>query len=436
MECRLHSCVGNNMTDRGLADLQTFEDTVARLRLVLVALTILAWQESAVPSLFLLLWFGALTYSAGILLAEPHRRLPIHVWQVGLSLIDWGLISAGIFATGGAQSDLYVLYFLLILSVALRTGPGSAAVVGLGTAAAYLTATGINAGGMSGSFSTVALRAAYIGCVAVGSAFVAAEILRQKRARSTAEAGRTAVQDITAAVSHDLLNPLSAIFGLVENLQDDPNEPLTKSQQQSLARVTSNARRMTGLVRNLLDSEALERGTPSLVRRAVDVNALIERCADANACDAAAKEISVNLELDRDLPRAMIDELLIERLLNNLLHNALKFTPASGEIRLITRRGTKSFQIEVWNSSKPISENLLPVLFEKHTRCPGSSGVGLGLYICRLAARLHDGEIAVHHPRSGGVAFIVDLPLRRAAAVVATRQALPGVVHNQQAATA
>jgi signal transduction histidine kinase len=422
------------MTDRSLADLQVFEDTVARLRLVIVALTALAWQASSSPSSSFLLWFGAVSYSVGILLAQPHRHLPVQIWQVSLSLVDWILISAGIYATGGAHSDLYVLYFVLVLSVALRTGPFSAAVVGLFTAAAYLTATSINSGGMSGMFPALALRAAYIGCIAVGSSLIAAEILRQKHARSTAEAGRTAVQDITAAVSHDLLNPLSAIFGLVENLQDDPKEPLTKSQQESLARITSNARRMTALVRNLLDSEALERGTPTLVLRSIDVNGLIERCVDANACDAAARKITVDTDLDADLPRTMVDELLIERLLNNLLHNALKFTPGGGNIRLSTRRGAKSFQIEVWNSAPPIAEELRPVLFEKHTRCAGSSGVGLGLYICKLAARLHDGNIAVSHPRSGGVAFVVELPLRRTPEATKLRLASPALAHGQQAA--
>jgi len=424
------------MTDRSLADVQVFEDTVARLRLVIAALTALVWETAPSPSLFLLLWFGAIAYSTGILLAQPHRHLPVQVWQIGLSVIDWVLISAGIFATGGAQSDLYALYFFFVLSVALRTGPRSAAIVGLGSAAAYLAATGVHAGGMSGAFPTLALRAAYIGCVAVGSSLLAAEILRQKRARSTAEAGRTAVQDITAAVSHDLLNPLSTIFGLVENLQDDPDEPLTRSQQESLARITSNARRMTALVRNLLDSEALDRGTPTLVWRSTDVNALIERCVDANASDAAAKKISVATELDPDLPRTMVDELLIERLLSNLLHNALKFTPTGGDIRLTTRRGARSFEIEVWNSSQPIAEELRPVLFEKHTRCAGSSGVGLGLYICKLAARLHDGDISLRHPRSGGVAFVVDLPLRRVPQAAPSALSFPLVrhSHSQQAA--
>jgi two-component system sensor histidine kinase KdpD len=95
-----------------------------------------------------------------------------------------------------------------------------------------------------------------------------------------------------------------------------------------------------------------------------------------------------------------------------LLHNAVKFTPAGGRVRLTTRQRSGSFQIEVWNSGPPVPEDLQPVIFEKHTRCPGSSGVGLGLYICALAARLHGGVIALGHPAEGGVAFVVDLPLR------------------------
>src|SRR6185436_12807738 len=168
---------------------------------------------------------------------------------------------------------------------------------------------------------------------------------------------------------------------------------LTKTQQETLGRLSSNARRMTGLVRNLLDSEALEHGTPSLVVRSVDVNGLIERCADANASDAAAKKIGVALELDPNLRRCLVDELLIERLLNNLLANALKFTPSGGRVELRTRCGARSFQIEVWNSGTEVPPQLRPAIFEKHVRSPGSSGVGLGLYICKLATRLHGGDI-------------------------------------------
>jgi signal transduction histidine kinase len=424
------------MTDRGLADLQVLEDTIAKLRVAVVALSALAWQSSASPSLFLLLWFGALAYAAGVLLAEPHRHLPVHVWQAALSLIDWGLISAAVFATGGGGSELYVLYFLFIVSMALRTGPRTVAIAGLITAMLYIAMGGITAQGVSPALPSIALRAAYIACVALGSSFVAAEIARQKRARSSAEAGQNAVQDITAAVSHDLLNPLSTIFGLVEMLQDDPNEPLSRTQQQTLARLTSNARRMTGLVRNLLDSEALERGTPSLVLRSVDVNALIERCADANACDADARKIDVEIELDPQLRRGLVDELLLERLINNLLGNALKFTPTGGRIRLTTRAGGKAFRIEVWNSGAEVPPELRPVIFEKHTRSAGSSGVGLGLYICKLAARLHGGDIALHHPPGGGVAFVVDLPLRAAEAAVDRDVTEPTLHDRRQTAAA
>src|SRR6185436_16203615 len=101
--------------------------------------------------------------AAGILLAQPHRRFPAHIWQTGLSIIDWGLISAAVFATGGGHSDLYVLYFLFVVSLAMRNGrPRTVILAGLGTAAAFLAVGGITAQGVSPALPSIALRAAYI----------------------------------------------------------------------------------------------------------------------------------------------------------------------------------------------------------------------------------------------------------------------------------
>lgn len=142
----------------------------------------------------------------------------------------------------------------------------------------------------------------------------------------------------------------------------------------------------------------LPRGTPSLLLRPADVNAPIDRCVDANAGDAAAKKLTVDLDLDTSLQRPVVDELLIERLVTNLLHNAIKFTSEGGQARLSTRCRRGSFRIEVWNSGPPVPADLEPAIFEKYTRSPGSSGVGLGLYICKLATRLHGGVIGLQHP--------------------------------------
>jgi signal transduction histidine kinase len=389
-------------------DSHRLEDAISRLRLVVVAITGFAWWMSDQPTLFVCVWLAGIAYSTVLVVFEPHRHLPGTVWRVAVSVIDWGLIAGALLLTIGT-GELYVLFFLLVLSLALRIEPFGVAAVGVATAGFYLAANLWLA--TDALLATILLRTGYLLCISVGSAAVAAEIRGLIRARSRAEAGRSAAQDITAALSHDLLNPLSAILGFVETLQDSDEEPLTATQRQVLTRVTINARRMNRLIRNLLDSEALERGTPSLVLRAVDVNALVDRCADANAGDANAKDLAVELALDPALKSALVDELLIERLVSNLLHNAIKFTPTNGSVRISTRRGGTRFEVEVWNSGPPIADDLIPVLFEKHTRSPESPGVGLGLYICNLAARLHGGEISVRHPHEGGVAFTVSLPL-------------------------
>lgn len=416
------------------SDCHLLEDRIAKLRLLVVVLTGLALGLAEAASVFAALWLAAAAYASAVLLLEPHRHLWTPLWQIGISAIDWALITAAVFVTGNG-SELYALYFLFVITLALRFDSLGAAIAGIATATAYAATSVFLDGGVDANLATIGLRAGYIVCTAVGSGVVAAEIRRQIRARSTAEAGRSAAQDITAAISHDLLNPISSILGLIEDMQDSPDEPLTRAQQKTLVRVTSNARRMTALVRNLLDSEALERGTPSLLLRPADVNALIDRCADANAGDTAAKKLAVEIDLDPNLPRAVVDELLIERLVTNLLHNAIKFTPEGGQVRLSTRCRRGSFRIEVWNSGPPVPADLEPAIFEKHTRTPGSSGVGLGLYICKLATRLHGGVIGVQHPDSGGVTFVVDLPLRTAAEAVPPRQC-PAPVFAQRPAPA
>lgn len=420
------------MTRTCQTDTRRLEDAISRLRLVVVAITGFAWWMSETPALFVFVWLSAIAYSTAVVVLEPHRHLPEPLWRVGVSVVDWILIAAVLVLT--ASSELYVLFFFFVLSLALRIEPVSVAAVGIGTAGLYLGASNWLATDVP--LATILLRTGYILCVSVGSGAIAGEIRGLIRARSRAEASRSAAQDVTAALSHDLLNPLSAILGFVETLQDSDEEPLTATQRQILTRVTTNARRMNRLIRNLLDSEALERGTPSLVLRAVDVNSLVDRCADANAADATVKNLAVELDLDPSLKGALVDELLIERLVTNLLHNAIKFTLNSGTVRMSTRHGGARFEIEVWNSGPPISDDLIPVLFEKHTRSPESPGVGLGLYICNFAARLHGGDIGVRHPDQGGVAFTVSLPLNLPREKGAPRRTSAIAVSSEQAEAA
>ena len=229
-------------------------------------------------------------------------------------------------------------------------------------------------------------------------------ILRMERIISQTRLG---VVVLTAAA---LVNPLSAILGLVEMLTDAPAERLSAEQLELLQRVNANVQQMSGIVHHLLDVELIERGQQPFRLRPVDINVLIHRIVEAQQHQAEVKQVGLVLDLSARLPLVAADERMVERLLANLVGNALKFTPAHGAMRVSTHRQDSRLVIEVWNSGPRIPAALETAMFEKSVRKPSSTGCGLGLYICRSIVEMHRGRLSAHNT-SDGVAFVVELPV-------------------------
>jgi signal transduction histidine kinase len=356
-------------------------------------------------------WGGAVLYAVAVLLAEPYRRVPFVAWQVVSGLIDWGLITMAIVATGMEHSDLYVLYFLSVMSIALRFGLPAVIGVGVGTVAVYFGLTMATATDWTDAAQAAGTRMGYVLLFAVVSGVLAREAKRQMHARVKGEAQRRAVEEMTATVSHDLRNPLAAITGLVEILLDAAPETLSFDQRALLHRISANAQQMSNLVNNLVDAELIERGQQAVRPAPIDLNALVRHVVEAQAHQAEVKQIGLVLDLSPSLPPANLDSGMVERLIANVLHNAVKFTPENGAIRVSTRRREARVEIEVWNSGAHVPPALRTMMFEKFVREADSRGVGLGLYICKSIVALHGGAIAVHNVPGGGVAIIAEFPM-------------------------
>ncbi len=361
-------------------------------------------------------WGFALAHAVAVLIGEPYRYAPIIVWEVVSGVIDWCFITAAIVATGVEHSDLYVLYFLSVLSIALRFGLREVIVAGVGTAAAYVGLVMATATDWTPALQTAGTRMGYVMLFAVGSGVLAREANRQLRARVKEGAQRRAVEEVTATVSHDLRNPLAAITGLVEILLDSAPETLSLDQRHLLHRINANSQQMANLVNNLVDAELIEHGQQAFRPAAADLNAVVRHVVEAQAHQAEVKQIGLVLDLSPHLPLVTLDSGMIERLVANLLHNAVKFTPENGAIRVSTRRHDARVDIEVWNSGAPIPPALKTLMFEKFTRDKDSKGVGLGLYICKSIVALHGGTLAVHNAPDGGVTIAAELPLTAVAA--------------------
>jgi signal transduction histidine kinase len=374
-------------------------------------------------------WGGAVLYAVAVLLAEPYRRVPLVAWQVVSGLIDWGLITLAIVATGMEHSDLYVLYFLSVVSIALRFGLREVIVLGVGTVSVYVGLTLATATDWTDAAQTAGTRMGYVLLFSVVSGVLAREAKRLLRERVNGEARRRAVEDVTATVSHDLRNPLAAITGLVEILLDAAPEMLSFDQRALLHRISANAQQMSNLVNNLVDAELIERGHQAFRPAAVDLNGLVRHVVEAQAHQAEVKQIGLVLDLSPRLPPANLDRGMAERLIANLLHNAVKFTPENGAIRVSTRRREARVEIEVWNSGAHVPPELRAMMFEKFVREAESRGVGLGLYICKSIVALHGGTIVVRNVPGGGVAVIAEFPL---AADALTRTPAPSPAWQPQ----
>lgn len=229
-----------------------------------------------------------------------------------------------------------------------------------------------------------------------------------------------------AGVSHELRTPLSLVLGPVERLLDDP--ALDGAVRDHLAMVARNARVMLRCVDDLLSVARLTAGQVELEYTRVDVARLTRVVASCFEEAARAKGIAYAVEAPGASP-AEVDAVKVQRILLNLLSNALKFTPAGGRVRVSLRidEDRDRVEIDVADSGPGIPAEMRATVFEPYrARGPAKEpfcGTGLGLAITRELAALHDGTLAVADAPEGGALFMIDLPRRTHGTTAAVSEA-------------
>jgi two-component system phosphate regulon sensor histidine kinase PhoR len=225
-------------------------------------------------------------------------------------------------------------------------------------------------------------------------------------------------RDFVANVSHELKTPLTAIRGLVETLLDDPAME-SETRRHFLERVRAQAGRLGQLVNDLLTLARVESAEGLPQRERVDVRVVLQECAARFEPLCAAKD----LRLVRDLgTRSLIvlgDEECLRQIADNLLDNALKYTPAGGRVHLRARasEATPDVVVEVEDSGIGIPSDQLERIFERFYRVDKArsrelGGTGLGLSIVKNMAQALGGSVSVESALGRGSTFRVTLPLQ------------------------
>jgi signal transduction histidine kinase len=220
--------------------------------------------------------------------------------------------------------------------------------------------------------------------------------------------------EFVALISHDLRTPLTSIMGYLELVRDDDN--LTKEQEGFLAVADRNADRLLRLINDLLFVARFEAGQLELQPTELDLGAVVRQSVQESGPRAAAGGVQLTCEAS-DVSSVEADRGRMFQLVENLVSNAIKFTPAGGDVRVSVRPVNGVVRLEVADTGIGIASEEQERLFERFFRASTAAehqipGTGLGLYITRAIVEAHGGSIGVRSDPGEGTSFRVELPAR------------------------
>jgi signal transduction histidine kinase len=218
-----------------------------------------------------------------------------------------------------------------------------------------------------------------------------------------------------ANISHELRTPLTLLLAPLQTLIHERGSTLQSEMQKLLLIMQSNGMRLLKLINDLLDLVRLESGKMEVKREPVAMEPFLLGL--ANAVKKTAEDRGIRLEVTSDPAVGMVltDSDKLERILLNLLFNALKFTPAGGNVEVRARVENGELVLEVSDTGPGISEEQLPFIFDRFWQADTSSqrkyrGVGIGLALVKELVEVQDGKVTVASTIGKGTAFTVRLP--------------------------
>src|SRR3954452_7427541 len=206
------------------------------------------------------------------------------------------------------------------------------------------------------------------------------------------------------AVSHDLRTPLAAILGMALTLERDDVQLEPDDAKEMAGRIAANARKLDRLVNDLLDLDRLGRGIVDLDLQPVDVGALIWGEVAESGVIAQRR-----VHIDSEPIIVMVDEAMVERIIENLLANTVRHTPANTSVWVSVREADGGVVLSVEDDGPGVPEEQRDAIFQAFRRGPQGTGAGVGVGLALVArfAELHGGRAWVEEREGGGASFKV-----------------------------
>jgi signal transduction histidine kinase len=221
--------------------------------------------------------------------------------------------------------------------------------------------------------------------------------------------------DLVATVSHELKTPLTSVRLVLHLLLEETVGPLTPKQAELLVDARDNAERLLNMIEQLLALARLEQASDALVVHPEAPADLLRTAAEAARPRAEDHHLTLSVEAADDLPAIAANPLRLGQALNNLLDNALAYTPSGGRITMSAARVDEQHVcLSVSDTGPGIPPPYLPHVFERFFRVPGQStprGTGLGLAIVREIVTKMGGSVSCESPPGKGATFHLFLPV-------------------------
>ncbi len=243
---------------------------------------------------------------------------------------------------------------------------------------------------------------------------------REREARAQAEDANRLKDEFLATLSHELRNPLNVVIGYSEILRRSDETQKHSFVVKAAETIRRNALAQSRLVSDLLDLSRLQMGKLSLERQPVSLSTVITEAVETVGAEVRAKGITLTVDLDPEILVVEGDSIRLGQIAWNLLNNAVRFTPAAGEIKVTLEQEGDDAKLIVTDSGQGIAPEFLPHVFEIFRQADASSsrrqgGMGIGLALVKQLTELHDGRVqADSEGVDRGARFTVWIPLYKA----------------------
>jgi len=245
--------------------------------------------------------------------------------------------------------------------------------------------------------------------------------LAQRLEMVTGEAERLAEmvrvrKETLELVVHDLRTPLTVIDGCLDMMRVSLPRDTPPSVFQLLEIAQRSTRRLTDLSESLLETARCEATAEELARRPLNIGGLVENAVECSWAMARGSNLDLQIQVSADLPHPAGDPAQVQRVLDNLLENAISYTPPGGRILVAAQPVNGQVQVSVTDTGPGVPAEQRHAIFERFVRLPAArarrQGLGLGLYFCRQVVQAHGGRIWVEPgPENVGSRFVFTLPL-------------------------